>query len=72
MKKLSLLKSMNNPKHMKSINSLSLVKTIIEHVMCTRVLRRPIVFLRVRFSVLSLWHLWFSLPHCTVMIGLSQ
>ena len=35
-------------------NSLSLVKTIIEHVMRTRVLRRPIVFLRVRCSILSL------------------
>jgi len=36
---------------MKSINSLSLVKTIIENVMRTRMLRRPIVFLRVRFSI---------------------
>ena len=39
---------------MKSINSLSLVKTIIEHVMRIRVLRRPIVFLRVRCSILIL------------------
>ena len=37
--------------HMKSINNISLVKTIIEHVMRTRVLGRPIVFLRVRCSI---------------------
>jgi len=35
---------------MKSINNLSLVKTIIEHVMRMRVLRRPIVFPRIRCS----------------------
>jgi len=36
---------------MKSINSLSLVKSIIENVLGTRGLRRPIVFLGVRSSI---------------------
>jgi len=39
---------------MKSMNIHSLVKTIIEHVMGTRVLCRPIVFLRVCCSILIL------------------
>jgi len=49
MNTLSLIKTVHNLTHMKSINSLSLVKTIIEHVMRTRVLRRPIVFLRFHY-----------------------
>jgi len=44
MKKLSIIKSINNLTHMKNINNLSLVKSVIEHVMRTRMLRRPIVF----------------------------
>ena len=36
---------------MKSINNLSLVKNIIEHVTRMRVLRRPKEFLSVRFSI---------------------
>jgi hypothetical protein len=35
---------------MKSINSLSLVKTIIDEIMRMRVPRRPIVLIRVRFN----------------------
>jgi len=54
MNKLSLIKSMNNLTQMKNISNLALVKTIIEHVMRTRLLRRTIVFLRVRCSI----------PHC--------
>jgi len=45
---------MNNLTQMKNISNLALVKTIIEHVMRTRLLRRTIVFLRVRCSI----------PHC--------
>ena len=44
MSKLSPIKSKNSLTHMKSINHLSLV-------MRKRVLRRPIVFLRVRCSI---------------------
>jgi len=50
MNKLALIKGLSNLTHVKSINNLSLVKTIIEQVMRTRVLRPPIVFLRVRCS----------------------
>jgi hypothetical protein len=39
---------------MKSVNTLSLVKTIIVHVIGRRVLRRPIVFFRFRCSILIL------------------
>jgi hypothetical protein len=49
--KLSIMKTINKLSIIKSINNLSLVKTIIEHVMRTRVLRRSIVFLRVRCSI---------------------
>ena len=70
--KLSLIKNINNITHMKSINNLSLVETIIEHDMRTRVLRRPIVFLCVRFTIRSLWHRSLSVTHCIVMIGRSQ
>jgi len=52
MNKLSLIKSINNIMHIKSINNLSLVKNIIERLM--RVLRRPIVLLRIRCSILIL------------------
>jgi hypothetical protein len=51
MNKLPLIKTIKNLTHIQTINSLSLVKTIIEQVMRTRVLRRPIVFLRVRCSI---------------------
>jgi len=51
MNKLSLIKNINNLKHMKSINNFYLVKTIIEHVIHTYVLRRPIVFLRIRCNI---------------------
>jgi len=44
----------NKKKHMKSTNNLSLVKTIIEHDMGTRVLRRPIVFLRIHCGIVRL------------------
>jgi hypothetical protein len=43
-----------NLTHMNSINNRCLVKTIIEYVMRTCVLRRPIVFLRFRCSILIL------------------
>ena len=58
MNKLSPIESINNPTHMHSINNLSQVKTTIEYVMRTRVLCRPIVFLRVRCST----------PHCTSIL----
>ena len=48
---LSLMKSINNRKHTKSINNLYLVKALTEHVMRTRVLRQPLVFLGVNFSI---------------------
>ena len=51
MNKLPLIKSINNITRMKNINKFSLVKNIIEHVMRMRVLRRPILFLRVRCSI---------------------
>jgi len=58
--KLSLVKTMNKPSLMKGIDSIKNVKSIniiyplktkIEHVMSTCVLRRPIVFHRVRCSI---------------------
>jgi hypothetical protein len=51
---LSLVKTTNKLSLIRSISNLFLVKTVIEHVMRTRVLRRPIVFLRVRCSILIL------------------
>ena len=58
------LKSINKLPHMKSINIPPLVKTIIEHVM--RVLRRPIVLLCVRCSILIVLTKTFRycLPYC--------
>jgi len=51
MNKLPLIKSINNLTHVETMKSLSVVKNIIEHVMCTRVLGRPIVFHRVHCSI---------------------
>jgi hypothetical protein len=51
MNNLSLIKSINNLERVESINNLYVMKTIIEHVMRTCVLRRPIVFLRVRCGI---------------------
>jgi hypothetical protein len=56
MNKLSLIKSINNPTQMKSTNSLSPVKTIIEQVTRMRWPRRPIVFIRVRCGMCSVSH----------------
>ena len=72
MNRLSLVKSINNLTHMKNVNNITLVKTIIEQDMRTRVLRRPIVFLGVRCSILSLWHRSFSIPQYIVMISRHQ
>jgi hypothetical protein len=62
----SLLKTMNKLFLTKGIKNLSLPKNIFEHVMRKRVLRRQIVFLRVRCSILSLLIKSFrcNIPHC--------
>jgi hypothetical protein len=56
---------------MKSTNKLSLVKILIENIMRTCALRRPIVFLRVRCIILILMIktiscsiVRFNIPHC--------
>jgi hypothetical protein len=54
---------------MKRINNLFLVKNIIEHVMRMRVIRRPIVFLRVRCSILILL---IKTVRCSILILLIK
>jgi len=63
---------------MQSINNFSLVKTVIENAMHTRVLRRTIVFLRVRCSIygscsiliLLIKIFRFTIPHCILILSI--